>query len=72
MLFKRIWAKLTFGRLVCLYDFDDQVTITIARCVGNKIFAERWWPFSIRTVELRPDGKCGNGGSYVTRWEWVD
>lgn len=65
---KRIWAWITGGELVWLRDHDKTVTLSIAYTDpwGDKI-AKRYWPNSIRTVVLRPDGTVD--GTYVVEWK---
>jgi hypothetical protein len=67
---KRIWSKLTGGRLVWLRDFDGRVTLAIARIdPWGDLVAERWWPWRIQTVRLLTDGKV-DGALYVE--DWID
>lgn len=68
---KRIWSILTGGRLVWLKDIDGEVTLAIARqSPFGGMFAERRWPFKIRTVELLDGGLIG-GDSYVEQWVYA-
>lgn len=61
-------VRFTNGKLIFLYDHDDEKTLTIAYPTGvGEYTAERHWPFKIRTVTLLSDGTVSNG-AYVRRW----
>jgi len=69
-----ICARVTHGVVVRLHDHDGDAVLSIARHHGSRLVAERWWPLSIRPVELRPDGTCrclGIDANYVERWSFV-
>lgn len=53
-----VCARATRGTVVNLTDYDGKQTLTIAYYRDGRLTAERWWPHSIRTVELLPDGQC--------------
>jgi len=64
----RIWAFLTNGRLIYLRDFDGETALSIAYVnQWGELCAKRFWPFSIRTVRLLPDGIVDGG--YVKNWK---
>ena len=64
---KRIWAKLTGGRLVWLKDFDGERTLAISRVdAWGTRYAKRYWPFNVLIVVLKDDGTVSN--SYVKLW----
>lgn len=63
-----LWAKLTGSKLVWLKDLDGEVALSIAyQDTFGDVYAKRWWPFNIRTVQLLDNGKIENG-YYVERW----
>lgn len=65
----RLWALLTFQRLVWLQHKNGNITLAIAKNnpFGGMI-AEIYWPYNIRKVQLLPDGKCGVG--YISKWKF--
>ena len=65
----RLWALLTFQRLVWLQHIDGDITLSIAKANPfGGLSAEIYWPLNIRKVHLLPDGKCGEG--YISQWKF--
>lgn len=71
MIIKRIWAKLTNGKLVWLEDFDGDVTLTIARKHPFEGLLAQRMPFGIRPLQLLEDGSI-RPNCYVKRWKYAD
>lgn len=71
MIIKRIWAKLTKGKLVWLEDFDGEITLRIARKHPFGGLRTNRMSFGITPLQLLEDGsiepKC-----YVKRWKYAD
>lgn len=76
--FKRLWAYLTGGRLVCLQDFDGEETVMIAYYVPKVKYFDPVEPklvalrmtFSDTKVILNDDGTT-TGLSFVSKWMFI-
>jgi hypothetical protein len=67
----KIWCFLTLQKLVCLQDFDGELTFTPAFKTPYGWMAKRFWPFNIRNVYLK-EGGAVEGGVFVTNWRPVE
>ena len=65
---KRLWARLTGGRVVWLLDHDVEQTRSIARPQGFGRLAATRMQFNPKAVLLE-DGTVASP-SYVKRWEY--
>lgn len=68
---KRIWARLTGGRLVWVKEKSGRVRITIAyRDTWGELTADLSWPLDLCWVRLLDDGTVSASGA--EKWKYAD